>query len=131
MKPPPDRRGPRPLGDALGALFAQKGLARLHAASELEAAWREAAGENVASRTKVGGVRHGVLSISVSHPALLEELSAFRKAELLATLRERVPHLSLHDIRFRVGPVDTGLEPDQPPPSSPSKPTPKRPRRGG
>ncbi len=132
---PPDRRGPKALGDVLGSLFASKGFARLRAASELEAAWIEAAGEAVAERTKVGGVRHGVLTITVAHPALLEELSAFRKADLLASLRRTVPNLSLHDLRFRVGPVDQPIDappaPPKPNPSSTSKPKPKRPKRGG
>ena len=113
---PPDKRGPRPLGDALGALFASKGFARLRAAGELEYAWIEAAGESVAKQTQLGGVRHGVLSVTVAHPALLEELAAFRKSELLAALRAKVPGLSLQDIRFRVGPVD--LDPADPPPTA-------------
>ena len=130
---PPDRRGPKALGDVLGSLFASKGFARLRAASELEAAWIEAAGEAVADRTKVGGVRHGVLAITVAHPALLEELSAFRKADLLAALRRIVPNLPLHDLRFRVGPVDQPVDaPPAPPKPKPNpSPKPKRPRRGG
>jgi len=131
MKPPPDRRGPKALGDVLGSLFASKGFARLHAASELEAAWIEAVGEAVADRTKVGGVRHGVLTITVAHPALLEELSAFRKADLLTTLRRIVPNLPLHDLRFRVGPVDPPADDPPAPPPPTAKPKPKRPRRGG
>ena len=129
---PPDRKGgPRPLGDALGALFATKGFARLRAASELEAAWAEAAGPEAAERTKVGGIRHGVLAITVAHPALLEELSAFRKPELLAALRDKVPGLNLLDVRFRVGPVEP--DPAEPPPTAKPKssPKPKRPKRGG
>ena len=126
---PDDRRGPRPLGDVLGALFASKGLARLRAVGELEEAWAEAVGEPAASRTKVGGVRHGVLTITVGHPTLLEELSAFRKTSLLAALREKAPGVTLHDIRFRIGPVDSAenVSNVQPPPV----PRPKRPRRGG
>jgi hypothetical protein len=128
---PPDRKGgPRHLGDALGALFAAKGFARLRAVSELEAAWAEAVGAAVTDRTKVGGIRHGVLSVTVAHPALLEELSAFRKPEILAALRANVPSLNLLDIRFRVGPVEP--DPAEPPPTAKPKssPKPKRPKRG-
>lgn len=125
-----DRRGPRPLGDVLGALFASKGLARLRAVGELEAAWAEAVGDSDAARTKVGGLRHGVLTVTVAHPALLEELSAFRKPGLLAALRQKAPGVAIHDLRFRVGPV----EPPAPgrPGDDPLPPTkPRRPRRGG
>ena len=101
-----DRKGPKPLGDILGALFAARGLGRLRAAGDLESAWIEAVGEETASRTKIGAVRRGVVSITVNHPALLEELAAFRKPELLASLRKNAPSAAIHDIRFRVGPVD-------------------------
>ena len=91
---------------------------------------RPFSGAAVADRTRVGGVRHGVLAVTVAHPALLEELSAFRKPELLAALREKVPGLNLLDIRFRVGPVEP--HPDRPPttPKQAPKPKPKRPKRG-
>jgi predicted nucleic acid-binding Zn ribbon protein len=126
---PPDRpTGPKALGDVLGALFASKGLARLRAVGELEEAWADAVGEPAASRTKVGGVRHGVLTVTVGHPTLLEELAAFRKPDLLAALREKAPGVTLHDIRFRIGPVDT--PPDGPGPEDPPQPRPRRPRRG-
>ena len=83
------------------------------------------------SSPHVGGIRHGVLAITVAHPALLEELSAFRKPELLAALREKVPGLNLLDVRFRVGPVEP--DPAEPPPTAKPKssPKPKRPKRGG
>jgi hypothetical protein len=45
------------------------------------------------------------LTIIVAHPALLEELAAFRKPALLAVLRQNALAAPIHDIRFRVGPV--------------------------
>ncbi len=124
----PNRRGgPRPLGDVLGALFAARGYSRLQGAGELEAAWDAAVGEPTRSQTRVGGVRHGVLSVTVAHSALLEELAAFRKPDLLAALRRDAPGTTVHDIRFRVGPVAT--PPAVPDDRSPS-PKPRRPRRG-
>ncbi len=134
-----DRRGPKPLGDLLGALFATKGLARLRAAGELEEAWASAVGDADAARTKVGGVRHGVLTILVGHPTLLDELSSFRKPALLAALRDRAPGLSIQDLRFRIGSVEVVAEgpvkPAPPPkpkasPKSRPKSQPRRPRRG-
>ena len=98
-------RGAQPLSDILGELFAAKGYGRLRAASELETAWRAAVGEVAGRQTKVGGIRHGVLNVTVAHSALLEELAAFRKPEILAALRRDAPGSAIHDIRFRVGPV--------------------------
>lgn len=128
---PPNSKGPRSLGDALSSLFAAKGFSRLRAASELEDAWIETVGESAAPQTKLGGLRHGVLSIIVAHPALLEELAAFRKSELLAALREKVPNLSLQDLRFRVGSVqpDSEAAPLSPKPSAKAKPKAKPKRR--
>ncbi|MFO0957276.1 MAG: DUF721 domain-containing protein [Isosphaeraceae bacterium] len=101
-----DRRGPKPLSDVLGNLFAARGLGRVRGARELEAAWAASVGEADLRRTRVGGLRQGVLSVTVSHPALLEDLAAFRKPAILAALRQNLPGLPVHDIRFRVGPID-------------------------
>jgi len=137
-----DRRGPKSLGDLLGALFATKGLARLRAVGELEEAWASAVGDADAARTKVGGVRHGVLTILVGHPTLLDELSSFRKPSLLAALRDKAPGVAIQDLRFRIGSVEAVAdEPVKPAnaakttktkttPKSRPKSQPRRPRRG-
>ena len=57
--------------------------------------------------------------MTVSHPTLLEELAAFRKAELLQALRTVAAGTTIHDIRFRVGPVDV-------PETLPAGPSPPR-----
>ena len=98
-------RGPQELGDVLGHLFAERGYSRLQAVGELEAAWVTAVGEVGARQTQLGTVRHGVLNVTVAHPALLEELSSFQKPQLLAALRREIPGTPILDIRFRVGPV--------------------------
>lgn len=99
-------RGPKPLKDVLGSLLAAKGYGRLRSASELEAAWEAAVGEAASRQTRLGAIRRGVLNVSVSHPALLEELAAFRKPEILAALRRAAPDARILDIRFRVGPIN-------------------------
>jgi hypothetical protein len=105
--PSPSRRprGPKPLSDILGELFAARGLGRLRAQAELETAWNAAVGEPACHQTRLGEVRRGVLNVTVAHPALLEELAAFQKPTLLAALRQNVTGMVIHDIRFRVGPV--------------------------
>jgi predicted nucleic acid-binding Zn ribbon protein len=103
---PFSRRGPKPLGEILGSLLESRGYGRLRGQAELEAAWNAAVGEPACRRTKLGALRRGVLPVTVAHPALLQELSAFRKTELLQALRRAVPDVALHDFRFRVGPVE-------------------------
>ena len=99
------RRGPRPLAEVLGDLFTVRGYGRLLARQELEDAWNATLGEPYCRQTRLGEVRRGVLNVTVAHSTLLEELAAFRKSALLQALRACVPAMTIHDIRFRVGPV--------------------------
>jgi len=111
----PERRGARSLSDILGELFATRGYGRLRGLKELEDAWNAAVGEPQCHQTRVGEVRRGVLNVTVAHSTLLEELAAYRKPALLAALRRDASGASIHDIRFRVGPID--------PPASSAVPT--------
>ena len=104
--PNPDPRGPRPLSDVLGELFALRGFGRLHGMLALQTAWDAAVGEAHRGRTRLGEVRRNVLTVTVDHPALLEELSAYRKHELLHTLRDACPDARIDDLRYRIGRVD-------------------------
>jgi len=134
----PNRRGPLALSEILGELFTLRGYGRFRARQELEQAWEAAVGEPLCRQTQLGEVRRGVLNVTVSHPALLEELAAFRKPSLLAVLRSDAPGTTIHDIRFRVGAVGaaaTGAGPAPPggttaDPSEPAEPKFTRPRRG-
>ena len=83
----PIHREPKRLSDILGELFTVRGYGRLQARQELEAAWNAALGEPLCRQTRLGEVRHGVLSVTVAHSTLLGELAAFRKPALLAALR--------------------------------------------
>src|SRR3954453_12658476 len=131
----PNRRGPMPLAEILGELFAARGFGRLRALKELEDAWDAAVGEPGCRQTKVGEVRRGVLNVTVAHPTLLEELASFQKPALLAALRRDAPGTVIHDIRFRLGPIDPPPPPTPPSPSTDANPggaDPKgRRRRGG
>lgn len=100
------QRGPRALGDVLGELFASRGYSRLRSVGELEAAWETVVGEPASQQTRVAGLRRGVLTVTVAYSTLLEELAAFRKSELLASLRRELPDQTIHDLRFRVGSID-------------------------
>ncbi|MGP0069321.1 MAG: DUF721 domain-containing protein [Isosphaeraceae bacterium] len=124
----PNRRGPRALSEILGELFTVRGYGRFRARQELEEAWNAAVGEPLCRQTQLGEVRRGVLNVTVSHPALLEELSAFQKPALLAALRSGASSTTIHDIRFRVGVL--GAEgASQGPPAAESSPAPSPSRR--
>jgi hypothetical protein len=65
------------------------------------AAWREAAGQEFCDQTRVTSFKKGVLQVEVSSAALLQELSVYRKRELLQALRQVEPSVS--DVKFRPG----------------------------
>ena len=111
MSPKPENRGPRPLSEILGDLFASRGYGRLQAVGELEGAWNRAVGEPDCRQTRLGGVRRGTLNVTVAHPGLLEDLATFRKPALLEALRKEAPGTPILDIRFRVGPIDPPARP--------------------
>ncbi len=98
-------QGARSLSDILGELIVVRGYSQTHAQRVLENAWRVAVGEPYCYQTRIGEVRHGVLNVTVAHSALLGELAAFQKAKLVESLRSCALGTTIHDIRFRVGPV--------------------------
>ena len=98
-------REPRALADILGELTVVQGYSRAWARQVLENAWNTAVGEPQCYETQLGEVRHGVLNVTVAHSTLLEELVAFRKAKLVASLRSDALGTAIHDIKFRVGSI--------------------------
>lgn len=98
-------RGPQLLSDILGELIVVRGYSRAHARRVLENAWNEAVGEPDCYQTRIGEVRRGILNVTVAHSALLEELVAFRKAQLVGFLQSSTLGIAIHDIRFQVGSV--------------------------
>ena len=102
----PASKGPEPLGEILCRLFTARGWGRRQAQLHLETAWAEAAGPDYAARTRVGGLRRGVLEIVVGNAVLLQELAHFHKRRLLEALRRRLPRTPLTDLRFRAGVVE-------------------------
>lgn len=95
-------RPPQPIGDLLGELMARRGFARVQAATACENAWRDAAGPLLASQSRVGSARRGVLEVIVASSLLAQEVG-FQKAALLAQLKQRLPDEGIRDLRVRVG----------------------------
>jgi len=102
MKEPTDR-GPQPLRDILGRLFTARGWGRKQERLNLEDAWTEAAGPELAKHTQVGSFRRGVLEVMVDNAVVLQEAAHFHKRRLLEQLRRRLPQATITDLRFRVG----------------------------
>jgi predicted nucleic acid-binding Zn ribbon protein len=86
-------------------MMARRGYARERSSHELATAWEEAAGDMIAQHSRVGLLRQGKLEVTVTHSALVQELT-FQKAAILAELRKRLPCEHIADLRFRVGPTE-------------------------
>ncbi len=96
---------PRKVADVLSEMMARRGYARERQTVALADAWEQAAGPLIAQHSRVGLVRQGKLEVTVTHSALVQELT-FQKQEILAQLRKQVPEENIVDLRFRVGPTE-------------------------
>lgn len=100
---PDGDKGPEKLADVLGRLFTSRGWGRKSDRLRMEAAWAEAAGEQLAKDTRLLGLKRGVLEVEVKSAVLLQELTQFHKRPLLAKLRKGLPGVTLTDLKFRAG----------------------------
>jgi hypothetical protein len=79
-----------------------RGLARSGGSAELASIWIEVAGSTIAGKTRVMGIKRGVLQIAVSNSPLLSELASFHKESLLSNLQQKHSHLKIRDLKFRL-----------------------------
>ena len=98
----PERPAPAsPIKELVSLVLKQSGIGADPAHRRAVAAWREAAGHEFCQQTRVTGLRKGVVQVEVDSAALLQELSVYRKRELLLALRRVDAGIS--DIKFRPG----------------------------
>lgn len=93
--------GPHKIGDLLGKVLARYGCSQTTAQYELEQAWRQAAGDRVHPRTRVGSLRRGTLEILVDNSVLLQELESFQKQALLSKMQKLLEHNKVDKLKFR------------------------------
>jgi predicted nucleic acid-binding Zn ribbon protein len=91
------------LGNLVAALLQRRAYARPLALSGLRQAWLRAAGERLASRSRVAALRDGVLTIEVASSAQCYELEAFRARQLLGALQADPDAQGIRRLVFRVG----------------------------
>jgi predicted nucleic acid-binding Zn ribbon protein len=98
----------RPLGEILAEYARASGLASRSKVANAASAWLGAAGETCARHSRVVDLQQGVLHVTVDSAACLHEMANFRKAEILASLKCNRGCDSIHDIRFRLGELESG-----------------------
>ena len=96
---------PRRASEVVSDLLARRGYAQEQASDELAVSWQQAVGGAVASQSRVGRLRRGVLEVYVASSTLVQELS-LRKRQVMRELRKNVPESKVRDLRFRVGSID-------------------------
>jgi hypothetical protein len=100
-------KGPERVGEIVSRLMTARGWGRRQERLRFERAWAESIGEPGARQTRVGGLRRGVLEIIVGNAVLMQELAHFRKRKLLQELQSRLTGITLKDLRFRAGVIES------------------------
>jgi len=95
-------RDPLPLSVALSELIAIRGFARVRSDSELESAWKQVAGPDVAAQSRPLRISRGTLTVSVENAPLLNELAAFTGSDILQRLKQHSPHLKIQTLKFKL-----------------------------
>ncbi len=93
------KASPRRIGDVLRQIIKSAPWARRGDLRALAAAWREAAGPEVAERSKVASLTRGRLTIHVESATLRHEIEAFRKFEILQRMKEAYPAQRITSLR--------------------------------
>ena len=99
------KQGPYPIKDIVRQSLRMWGISHTAAARQdrLATIWQEIVDQETAVHTRVIGLRGGILRVEVDSAARLQELSSFKKAELLAALKGALPERHIRDIRFIAG----------------------------
>jgi hypothetical protein len=88
-------RGHLHISRALAELIALRGFAKPQGDAQLQAAWDQAAGSEIA-------LSRGTLQIQVANAALLAELNGFHKTAILKSLQQTRPELRVKSLKFRL-----------------------------
>jgi predicted nucleic acid-binding Zn ribbon protein len=87
----------RSLGELLGELLQQYGLADRVKEYEAVNSWAEVVGEQIASRARAKDVRDGTLIVEVASSAWRNELF-YLKAEIIEKINKRIGKKVIHDL---------------------------------
>ena len=91
---------PTQLGRLLKSIVRRKGIAEESAHQKLNDIWKKTAGDRVAARSHVRRLRAGILEISVTNGAILEELTCYLQHELLPLVQELHPNPEIKSLKF-------------------------------
>jgi hypothetical protein len=87
------------LGQLMTELLRSVAGPRRKEMSALDEAWYKSAGAATARRSRPVGLKGGELTVSFETSALRQEVECFRKAEILARLRDAYPEAVIAKLR--------------------------------
>ncbi len=96
-------RGEASLADLLKRWMKEARVADRLDPDSLFQRWKEVVGEEIASQTRILSAERGELLVEVGSAALLNELSTYRRHEILASLAEREEFRGIRKLRFKAG----------------------------
>jgi predicted nucleic acid-binding Zn ribbon protein len=99
------RDGPELLSEVLSRLFLSRGWANTQQRLQIEQAWKQAVGEEVARQTALGTFKRGVLEVIVGSPILLQEINNFHRRAYLDRLTQLLGGPLIKELRLRVGKI--------------------------
>ncbi len=91
------------VGDILERSPAMRAIREYERTASLREAWEESVGPLAARNSRVTRYAGGTLHVDVFSAPMLQELSSYRKKEIMARLRRTDKFKGLIDIAFRAG----------------------------
>ncbi len=91
----------KPIGTVMRRVLASSGYGETQAAAQLQAAWEQAVGAELAQLSRPGNVSRGSLQVHVANSAMMQEVH-FRKKQILAALQKQAGTLKITDLKIRV-----------------------------
>ena len=91
------------INDAIKDFFKEAHISKIHGTKKLDEAWQEVVGEKFAKDTRPLNVFRNTLFIQVQSHAIWQELSVFKKKEILEKLHELFPTKRITAIKCILG----------------------------
>ncbi len=95
---------PAKMDRLVSELLTRRGYARVKAASQLADVWGDVVGERIAGMTSAGTIRRGMLEVTCTNSAVMQEL-AFKKHSLVTELNKKMgsqANQQIQDLKLRV-----------------------------
>ena len=95
-------RTPQRIGDVVAQLLSRSGYAQTEVNRRYQEVWNRLVGPRFENQSSVGGLRNGVLQVTVANSSVLQELT-FQKRDFIEKLQTEFSEAVITDLRFRIG----------------------------